>query len=293
MNWQTGISEFLQQIQASRNASQNTILAYRNDLGQFSRFLAETMPEEANWDNVKDETLIDYIAGLAQQNYSNATTARKVAALKSLFHWLNKQGMASQDPSINLRSPKVEKATPRVLSQEEVERLFNATGNGSPTRALRDRALLEIIYSTGMRVTEAISLRMNDLDLERCEVKCAGRGTRNRRAPLTPSALASLQNYINQARPASASRLPNEFLFRNPAGSNLTRQAVWLMTRQYARIAGIEGEITPHTLRHSRAAHMLQNGEDVRKVQSWLGHANITTTQAYHAKKDKMSPIVP
>jgi len=287
MNWQTGISEFLQHIQAGRNASQNTILAYRNDLGQFSQYLAATLPEDANWESITDETLTRFISGLSAQNYSNATTARKVAALKSLFHWMTKQGMLAQDPSVNLKSPKVEKQSPRVLSQEEVERLFNATGNTSPARALRDRALLEIIYSTGMRVTEAINLKLTDVDMEHTEVKCAGRGTRNRRAPLTESAVAALQNYLNQSRPANATNQPNEFLFLNPAGSNLTRQAVWLMTRQYARYAGIEGEITPHTLRHSRASHMLQGGEDVRKVQSWLGHANITTTQAYHAKKEK------
>lgn len=287
MNWQTGISEFLQHIQAGRNASQNTILAYRNDLGQFSQYLAKTLPEEATWNEVNEEILTGYIGGLSAQNYSAATTARKVAALKSLFHWMTRQGALGHDPSVNLKSPKVAKPSPRVLSQEEVERLFNATGNTSPTRTLRDRALLEIIYSTGMRVTEAINLKLADLDLEHAEVRCAGRGTRNRRAPLTQSALAALQNYMSQSRPANATNQPNEFVFLNPAGSNLTRQAVWLMTRQYARYAGIEGEITPHTLRHSRAAHMLQGGEDVRKVQSWLGHANITTTQAYHAKKEK------
>lgn len=287
MNWQTGISEFLQHIQAGRNASQNTILAYRNDLGQFSQYLAKTLPEEATWNEVNEETLTGYIGGLSAQNYSAATTARKVAALKSLFHWMTRQGALAHDPSVNLKSPKVAKPSPRVLSQEEVERLFNATDNTSPTRTLRDRALLEIIYSTGMRVTEAINLKLADLELEHAEVRCAGRGTRNRRAPLTASALAALQNYMSQSRPANAANQPNEFVFLNPAGSNLTRQAVWLMTRQYARYAGIEGEITPHTLRHSRAAHMLQGGEDVRKVQSWLGHANITTTQAYHAKKEK------
>jgi integrase/recombinase XerD len=287
MNWQTRITEFLDQIQDSRNASQNTILAYRNDLGQFTSYLTRTMPEDATWDNVNDETLSGYIASLTTQNYSKATTARKVAALKSLFHWMGKQGAVAQDPSISLKSPKVDKLTPRVLSEEEVERLFAATGNNPLPRSLRDRALLELIYSTGMRVSEAISLRLTDVDMENAEVKCAGRGTRNRRAPLTASAQTALQNYINQSRPATATNQPNEFLFLNPAGSNLTRQAVWLMTRQYARYAGIEGEITPHTLRHSRAAHMLQGGEDVRKVQSWLGHANITTTQAYHVKRDK------
>jgi site-specific recombinase XerD len=182
MNWQTGISEFLQHIQAGRNASQNTILAYRNDLGQFSQYLAKTLPEEATWNEVNEETLTGYIGGLSAQNYSAATTARKVAALKSLFHWMTRQGALAHDPSVNLKSPKVAKPSPRVLSQEEVERLFNATGNTSPTRTLRDRALLEIIYSTGMRVTEAINLKLADLDLEHAEVRCAGRGTRNRRA---------------------------------------------------------------------------------------------------------------
>jgi integrase/recombinase XerD len=144
-----------------------------------------------------------------------------------------------------------------------------------------------------MRVSEAINLRLSDIDFEGSTVKCAGRGTRQRSAPLTPQAVVALRDYLDRARADMMGSANTDFVFLNPLGTKLTRQAVWQLTRQYAQLAGIEGELTPHTLRHSRAAHMLNSGEDIHRVQEWLGHANLATTQMYRQKTSKETRLVP
>jgi integrase/recombinase XerD len=193
-----------------------------------------------------------------------------------------------------LKSPRVEKRAPRLLTPEEINRLFEAASTGTQPRSSRDRALLEVIYSTGMRVSEAINLRVSDVDLEHGEVRCAGRGNRERRAPLLPRTVSALRDYLARARLDLVGSASSDYVFLNPQGARLTRQAVWLMTRQYSKAADIEGEVTPHTLRHSRAAHMLDGGEDVRRVQEWLGHANLATTQMYQQRApDKQAASSP
>jgi len=293
MEWRSTVEEFLQHLKIERHSQANTISAYQNDLFQFADYLARNLPPEANWSQVQADTLNDYVESLAGR-YTTSTTARKIAALKTLFQWLNQRGFVLENGAGQLKSPKVEKRAPRILSEEEVARLMDATANVPAPRSLRDRALLELIYSTGLRVTEAIMLKLSEIDLEKGEVHCPGKGSRQRSAPLTTRAVAALREYMEHARsemmsvPASAMVNGREdvYIFLNPQGRNLTRQAVWLMTRQYARGAHIEGEVTPHTLRHSRAAHMLKNGEDVKRVREWFGHANLATTQMYQAKSD-------
>lgn len=293
MEWRSTVDEFLASLQTERGASANTIMAYRNDLTQFTNYLSATLPHDAIWSNVTTDTMEAYVQRLAEQNYTASTTARKVAALKTFFHWLSQRGLVTEDPTLRLRSPRVEKRTPRLLSEEEVHRLFESASKMPPPRSLRDRALLEVIYATGMRVSEAISLRLGDVDLEANTVRCAGRGTRQRTIPLTPQASAALRAYLENARSDMVDDANTDFVFVNPLGSKLTRQAVWQLTRQHAQEAGIEGELTPHTLRHSRAAHMLNNGEDIRRVQEWLGHANLATTQMYRPRQDKENKLVP
>jgi integrase/recombinase XerD len=292
MEWRVTISEFLQYLQTERNASANTVMAYRNDLTQFADYLTATLPDSAAWMDVNSEVVSAYVDKLSQQKYTASTSARKIAALKTLFHWLNQRGLTQDDPTTHLRSPKVAKRAPRLLSEEEVARLFDAASRTPPPRSLRDRALLEVIYSTGMRVSEAINLRLSDIDLDAAAVKCAGRGTRQRSAPLTPQATAALGSYLDNAHADMMGSANSDFVFLNPLGTKLTRQAVWQLTRQYAQAAGIEGELTPHTLRHSRAAHMINNGEDIRRVQEWLGHANLATTQMYRPRAPKENKLV-
>lgn len=284
MQWQNDLEEFLTFLETERNASPNTVLAYRNDLGQFAEYLAGRAPAGATWKDVGQELLSGYVDMLAERGYTTSTIARKIAALKTLFHWLNQRGVVVEDASVKLKSPRVEKRTPRLLTVEEVSRLFEATASVSQPRAMRDRALLEVIYSTGMRVSEAIGLKIADVNLEAGAVRCVGRGNRQREAPLLPRTVAALRDYLSQSRTEMVGNVATDYVFLNPQGARLTRQAVWLMTRQYARMAAIEGEVTPHTLRHSRAAHMLDNGEDVHRVQEWLGHANLATTQMYQQR---------
>jgi len=292
MEWRSTVNEFLDSLQ-TKGASANTVMAYRNDLAQFATYLSAALPEEANWSNVTTDVLGMYVQRLTEQNYTASTIARKVAALKTFFHWLIQRGLTTEDPALQLRSPKVEKRTPRLLSEEEVNRLFESASKMPPPRSLRDRALLEVIYATGMRVSEAIALRLSDVDFENNAIRCAGRGTRQRTVPLTSQAAAALRDYLENARGDMVNNADTDFLFVNPLGSKLTRQAVWQLTRQHAQTAGIEGELTPHTLRHSRAAHMLNNGEDIRRVQEWLGHANLATTQMYRSRADKENKLMP
>ncbi len=295
MHWQREIEEFLEYLRTDRNASPNTIWAYKNDLGQFAEHLTHHQPAGSaqtvsTWSAITHDTLADYVDALTQRGYTTSTIARKIAALKTLFHWLNQQGIIGEDPSLKLKSPRVEKRAPRLLSTDEIGRLFEAAAATAQPRSARDRALLELIYSTGMRVSEAINLRLADLSLETNEVRCVGRGNRQRMAPLLPRTVVALRDYLAQARMDLAGNNATDYVFLNPQGARLTRQAVWLMTRQYAKAAGIDGEVTPHTLRHSRAAHMLNSGEDVRRVQEWLGHANLATTQMYQQRGGDKAP---
>lgn len=296
MEWRTTINEFLDYLQTERNASANTVMAYRNDLTQFAEYLTSHLPSDAVWTDVNPEVVSAYVAKLDEHKYTASTSARKIAALKTLFHWLNQRGLISDDPTAQVRSPKVEKRAPRLLSEDEVTRLFDAASKMPAPRSLRDRALLEVIYSTGMRVSEAINLRLSDVDLDAATVKCAGRGKRQRSAPLTPQATTALRDYLDNARVDMMGSATADYVFLNPLGTKLTRQAVWQLTRQYAQQASIQGELTPHTLRHSRAAHMIDSGEDIRRVQEWLGHANLATTQMYKPrapKENKLAVITP
>jgi integrase/recombinase XerD len=287
MEWRNTINDFLDFLQTEKNASANTISAYRNDLNQFADYLSANMPHDANWLSVRPETISAYVGDLNKNKYASSTTARKIAALKTLFHWLSQRGLIQDDPTRHLKSPKVEKRSPRLLTEDEVAHLFDMASKMPPPRSMRDRALLEVIYSTGMRVSEAIGLKLGDIDFETAMVRCAGRGARQRTAPLTSQAAAALRDYLDNARADMMGSAASEYVFLNPLGTRLTRQAVWQLTRQYAQMAGIQGELTPHTLRHSRAAHMLDSGEDIRRVQEWLGHANLATTQTYRPRESK------
>ncbi len=284
MQWQSTIEEFLKFLETERSSSVNTVLAYKNDLGQFTEYLTQNISAESDWMAINQETIVGYVDALTQKGYTKSTIARKIAALKTLFHWLNQRGLMHDDPTLRLKSPRVDKRMPRLLTQQEVNSLIDATAQVQLPRAARDRALLEVVYSTGMRVSEAINLRLGDIDLETNEVRCMGRGNRQRKAPLLPRAVNAIREYLEHARVELMGNVSTDFVFLNPQGTKLTRQAVWLMTRQYAKAAGIEGEVTPHTLRHSRAAHMLGDGQDVRRVQEWLGHANLATTQMYQPR---------
>ena len=273
------IGRFLQALQAEKDFSPNTIAAYRNDLGQFVAHLRQEQGIAA-WDAVSQQHLITYLLHLRERQYAAATVARKTAATRSFFHYLVEQGVLATDPSAAVTSPRVEKYVPRAITPEEVERLLAQPAKGAGAEALRDRAMLETLYSTGMRVGELVALDLACVELESERVRCLGKGGRERLVPLKPSAARAVRDYLHRGRGRLARSADAQAVFLNHRGQRLTRQGFWLILKGYARDAGIY-DITPHTLRHSFAAHELHNGVELRSVQQMLGHVSIATTQIY------------
>jgi len=279
---QQDLTRFLYVRGVERGYSENTTAAYRNDLAQFVEFLRLwpagpiTHPEA-----ITSDVVAGYLADLNGRNYSASTVARKVAAVKSFFHYLAQTGAIAADLAGDLVSPKVRKNSPKLLSRHEVERLLAAPGNGSSAKALRDRALLNFLYATGMRVSEVVALRMTDVDLERGEVRLSGKAGRSGRAlPLPASTLQALVDYLQNGRQQMLRQTDDLSLFVNHRGQKLTRQGLWLIIKEYASAAGI-ADVTPHTLRHSFASHLLSDGTNLKDLQELLGHAHVSTTQIY------------
>lgn len=279
---------FLADLADKRQYSENTIAAYRNDLNQLLKFLHDSkFPVVDAWADVSAPIIEEYVASLRARDYTSSTIARKIAAMKSFFHYLNAQHILSDDPTAGLDSPKVKKNPPRALAPEDINRLLTATTRATGPKALRDRAILQLLYATGMRVTELVSLQLEDLDLGAGVVVCQSRAGRDREMPLDAGAVVCLSEYLDSARPQLATEDSGNALFLNHRGQQLTRQGLWLIIKAYAQEANLDVEVTPHTLRHSFAAHMLHNGADLREVQKRLGHANLSTTQIYSQMVDE------
>jgi integrase/recombinase XerD len=206
--------------------------------------------------------------------------ARKVAAVKSFFHYMMDTGRLRDDPTATLDSPRVQKRLPRILTAEEVDRLLNMPVSTSDPKSLRDKAFLELLYATGMRVSELVALDVADLDLDELRVDCRSR-SRSRILPLTERAAEAIRTYLERGRPALLRDPQEPALFLNHRGKRLTRQGLWLIIKGHVKEAGLDPNVTPHTLRHSFATHMLDEGAKLRDVQRLLGHANISTTQIY------------
>lgn len=280
------IQEFLDYLTTEKGSSDNTTAAYRNDLTQFQEYVAGheagADPNDA-WSDLTREDLIDYILWLKDREYASATVARKVAAMKSFCGFLLRTGALADNPADELDSPKVKKHLPTTLTPDEVDQLLAQPGQTSETpKALRDTALLEVLYATGMRVSEIAGLALEDIDLAAGSVRCVGKGNKERVMPLYAEAAKAVSTYLEKGRPALLGHNPSETtLFLNPRGERLTRQGLWLIIKGYAKQLGLEDRVTPHTLRHSFATHMLNGGAGLREVQKLLGHANISTTQVY------------
>lgn len=288
---QQRIKDFLHSLQVEKGYSDNTIVAYRNDLNQFLDFVEERTEIEA-WDGVQKNHLATYVDVLKnEREYASSTVARKVAATKSFFRYLTNNGLLEENPSATLDSPKVRKYLPTSISVEEVERLLKAPLKGSGCRSVRDAALLELLYATGMRVSEVVALDVDHVDTENGCVHCFSSGNehRERVIPMYPRAVDALQSYIEEGRPRLLQNETEDALLLNHRGHRLTRQGLWLIIKKYVRQAGLDDSVTPHTLRHSFATHLLNGGADVRRVQGLLGHANVSTTQVY--TKDNLREI--
>jgi integrase/recombinase XerD len=282
------IHEFIHYLSVERGLAMNTLESYGRDLRQYSQYL-ETDDEEL--DSVSRNTIVNYLLYLQSQGKATATIARRLAALKAFYQFLVREKRIENDPTANLESPKLEKRLPKVLSVAEVERLL-AQPDPSQPAGMRDRAMLELLYATGIRVSELVSLNVSDVNLPMGYIRCAGKGSKERIVPLGSLAIQSCQEYLELARGRLVKDRDEPALFVNHHGHRLTRQGFWKIVKKYAEDARIEKEITPHTLRHSFATHLLENGADLRSVQEMLGHADISTTQIYtHVTKGRLKEV--
>jgi len=280
------IDDFLTFLTVEKGYSKNTIEAYKNDLSQFAQYLQEQGIDD--WRKVRKESLTDFILDMKEEReYSSSTVARKVAAVRAFLHFLVSENFLPEDPSENLISPSVTKRLPRPISPEDIEALLAAPAAEKGARGIRDKALLELLYATGMRVTEVVSLEVDDVNLASSTVRCIGKGAKERIIPLYSKAVRALEEYLEKGRLSLIKDSEEKALFVNHRGERLTRQGLWLIIKRYVKQVGISDLVTPHTLRHSFATHMLNGGADLRNVQKLLGHANISTTQVYTQVSNK------
>lgn len=277
MNIHTELEEFSIYLNHIKRASQNTIMSYRRDLRQMQEYLESTGVSEL--EKVTKTSLNSYIFYLEQQGKATATISRMLASIKAFFHYEFSKGNIRQDPAEFVKAPKIEKKPPVILSVEEVTRFLNQP-DGSTPKSVRDRAMLELLYATGIRVSELISLKMDDVNMQVGFVVCRD-DTRERAVPFGRTANQALGAYLAEARARLLSGKTSEYFFVNCNGSQMSRQGFWKIVKGYGEQAGIEADITPHTLRHSFAVHLLNSGANVQAVQTMLGHADLATTLAY------------
>jgi integrase/recombinase XerD len=288
------IEDFLNYLQVEKGSPRNTLIAYRNDLTQLAEFLNEDDSIEVeSWDDVDKDIIVAYILHLKDREYAASTVARKVAATKSFFHFLVGEDLTEDDPTATLDSPKVKKQLPNAIPVEEVERLLAEPAKDSGPKALRDKAMLELLYATGMRATELVELDLYDINLPSNSVRVVGKGDKERIIPVHSRAIEAIENYLRKGRVQFLKDTEEKALFLNPRGDRLTRQGLWLIVKDYVERAGLDPDITPHTLRHSFATHMLESNEaTLVDVQQFLGHANISTTQIYTRVTSKHKRLV-
>ena len=277
------IEDFLNHLSLEKGSPPNTLIAYRNDLTQLAKFLDRRDKSKVkSWDEVDKDMIIAYILHLKEREYAASTVARKVAATKSFFHFLVTEELIEDDPTATLDSPKVKKQLPKAIPTEDVELLLAEPAKQSSPKALRDKAMLELMYATGMRATELVELDIDDVNLPSSSVRVIGKGDKERIIPMHGRAVKSIETYLRKGRLALLKDTDEKALFLNPRGKRLTRQGLWLIIKYYVERAGLDPDITPHTLRHSFATHMLESREaTLVDVQQFLGHANISTTQIY------------
>lgn len=274
------LNAFLDYLQDEKQYSPNTLVAYRNDLSQLAHH-AQQYPGVKTWNDVEESMVEAYVRAMKQGDYASSSVARKVAALKSFFHFLYDHETINADPTTNIDSPKVKKRLPKTLTFDDVDRLLHAPRQKKTPKNLRDSALLALLYATGMRVTELVSLQLGDVNLEEGWLMCPGKEGESRALPINDETQTMIETYLEAGRPHLIKDRSEKALFLNHRGQQLTRQGLWLIIKTYARQVRLSTAVTPHTLRHSFAAHKLKNGTDLGEIQQLLGHANISTTQIY------------
>ncbi|EEI70022.1 site-specific tyrosine recombinase XerD [Lentilactobacillus hilgardii] len=272
------LADYLHFLRVERGLSENTIKSYQQDLSEAIHFFQKTTKDISKVDQF---LILNYLENLQQEKKSRNTVIRTVSSLRNFFRYLAQFGVVPDDPMLKVDSPKQSKTLPDVLSVSEVNKLLSMPNVSKPL-GVRDRAMLETLYATGLRVSELVNLRLVDLHLPMKLIQTVGKGDRERIIPIGDVAIDWITKYLKTTRiDLLRKRTNTDFVFLNAHGRRLTRQAIWQMIKKYVKLAGIKRHVTPHTLRHSFATHLLENGADLRIVQELLGHADISTTQIY------------
>jgi integrase/recombinase XerD len=283
------ITSFLTHVRIEKGLSANTVAAYRRDLLKFEAFAKK---RKLSLEAVRRDDLVDFLSSLYHQKLESRTVARHLVTLRNFFRFVQIKEMITEDPSLNLESPKIRRSLPGYLRLEEVEKLLAQPDEKTPI-GLRDRAMLEVLYSSGLRVSELIGLRVMDLDRSAGCLRCIGKGDKERIVPIGKKATALVERYLREARPKLLGKGTNSTaLFINRRGGSFSRVGVWKILSAYGRQAGLRVALTPHMLRHSFATHLLERGADLRSVQLMLGHSDISTTQIYtHVVEERLKQI--
>ena len=284
----TEIEAFIHYLEDVKQSSRNTVVSYQRDLRQLKEYLERQGIEEPS--RVTKTSLNAYISYLQRKGKATTTISRILASTKAFFHYEFMEGNIHRDPAELLKTPKIEKKIPLILSVEEVNR-FLEQPDGTSAKEIRDKAMLEVLYATGIRVSELINLNYDDVSLSGGFLRCAG-GGKTRIIPLYPEALQALADYMEDVRPKMIADPSEQSLFVNISGERMSRQGFWKIIKFYQEKAQIDKDITPHTLRHSFAAHLLENGADLRSIQEMLGHSDISSTQVYaHLVKQNLKSV--
>jgi integrase/recombinase XerD len=287
------IHVFLSYLRVEKGLAHNTILAYGRDLRKFDAFLAKRHKQKI--EQVNREDIIDFLSSLYKQKLDSRSVARHLVSLRSLYKFAMMEELVTQDPTENLESPKTRQSLPSYLRVDEIDRIL-AAPDLSTSVGLRDRAMLEVLYSSGLRVSELLNLRLSDVDMRMGCVRCIGKGDKERLVPIGRKAIAAVEQYLAESRPKFArpgSPPPhNQILFLTRIGRRLSRITIWKIMHDYGVKLGLRGRLTPHKLRHSFATHLLERGADLRSVQLMLGHADISTTQIYtHVVEERLKQV--
>ena len=270
------IDGFIDNIWLEKGLSQNTLDAYRQDLSNFSNWL-----KPVNLENADRITLLDYLAYRLKQGYSSRSTARSLSSLRAFYAYLLSKSLISDNPTAKIQSPKLGHSLPKILSEEDVEKLINAPNTKEPL-GLRDRAMLELLYACGLRISELINLEVLNLNIRQGVVKVLGKGSKERLVPMGEPALDWISDYLTYGREQLLTDTKkSSILFLSNRGTGMTRQTFWYRIKLYANKAGVDQSLSPHTLRHAFATHLINHGADLRTVQLLLGHTSLSTTQIY------------
>ncbi|WP_407268774.1 site-specific tyrosine recombinase XerD [Radiobacillus sp. PE A8.2] len=286
---QDELNDYYHYLLVERGLSDNTLQSYRRDLKGYSTYLSSQL-QVNQWANVERTHVLQYLYHLNDQKKSAATIARSLSSIRAFHQFIVREYGVKKDASLHIETPKKERKLPKVLSSQEVDTLLSI--NGSDPLSIRNRAMLEVLYATGLRVSELTSLKVTDLHLTMGFVRCFGKGSKERIIPLGDLAKEAVEAYLAQSRDTLVRKKSTDALFVNHHGRPLSRQGFWKILKGISKQLGINKEITPHTLRHSFATHLLENGADLRSVQEMLGHADISTTQIYtHVSKARLKDI--